>query len=505
MKKTNIFFIAMISLLSAIGCTDNFLDVPPQGQLTPSDYFSSSPDASTEVVNAVYNALLQTNVHGFPWLGVASITSDDADKGSSPGDTGTDKNLLNNFTFGPEAVSFDNIWEGNYVGVMRANYAIDVLPIITVSADLKKRLTGEAHFLRAYFYWNLVRCFGGVPLITFVPNPSDQAQKEQARTRATSDQIYAQIITDLSVAVDSLTTLSELPVLELGRATSGAALGLRAKVYMYMGEWANAVADARSVIAQGEYSLDTPYADIWREVGENSSGSLFEVQCRGLTPNTAIGGFTETQSIRGQFGWGFNTPTQDLYDAYPSGDIRRDATFIEPSEVLWDGVKVISNTENPYYNYKAYVSYTKETYNGDAWQTNKNYRVLRYADVLLILCEGLYHTDPSNADIYTYLSAIRQRAGLSAVTASDFSTSEELLYEILLERRLELAMENDRFFDLIRQGRQYDPLIPIAALGVSKNENSEFEWPKNALFPIPQKQRQLSGGKLTQNPYYPDY
>lgn len=484
------------------GCSSSFLDVPPYSQMSPEDYFSSTPDAPTALVNATYNALLQTNMHGFPWIGVASITSDDASKGSTPGDTGTDKLDLDNFTFDATAISFDNVWEANYIGIIRANYAINTIPTLDIDETKKRRLVGEASFLRAYFYWNLWRCFGGVPLITFVPDPSSEEQKEISRTRATSSQVYNHILSDLDVAVGSLPSLSQLPSQELGRATSGAALALRSKVFLYGGRWEEAAIDARSVISQGVYSLSTPYEDIWREVGENSSGSIFEVQCRGLTPATAIGGFTETQGVRGMFGWGFNTPTSSLKDIYDPADVRPSAIFIEAGQTLWDGVQVISPTENTYYNYKAYVSKISESATVDSWQTNKNYRVLRYADILLILCEALWHIDPDSNDIYTYLSAIRQRAGLAAVTADDYTTSQDLLDAILLERRREMAMEYDRFFDLIRQGQLYDPLIPISALGEGSNPDSRFSWPRNALFPIPEKQIQLSGGSLKQNPEY---
>ncbi len=484
------------------GCASSFLDVPPYSQMSPDDYFSSSSDAPTSLVNAVYNALLQTNMHGFPWIGVASITSDDASKGSSPGDTGTDKQDLDNFTFTADAISFDNVWEANYIGIIRANYALSTLPTLGIDKEKEKRLVGEASFLRAYFYWNLWRCFGGVPLITFVPDPSDEEQQKLSRTRATSMQVYNHILSDLDVAVESLPALSYLPALELGRATSGAALALRSKVYLYGGHWEEAARDARSVISQEVYDLSTPYEDIWKEVGENTTGSIFEVQCRGLTPATAIGGFTETQGIRGMYGWGFNTPTEDLRSIYDANDVRDDAIFIEAGQTLWDGVQVISPTENTYYNYKAYVSKHSESATEDSWQSNKNYRVLRYADVLLILCEALWNIDPQNEEIYTYLSSIRQRAGLMPVTADDYATSQDLLDAILLERRREMAMEYDRFFDLIRQGRLYDPLIPISALGEGKNPNSRFSWPRNALFPIPARQIQLSGGSLTQNPEY---
>ena len=488
--------------MSLGSCSSSFLDVPPYSQISPEDYFSSTADAPTALVNAVYNALLQTNMHGFPWIGVASITSDDASKGSTAGDTGTDKQDLDNFTFDATAISFDNVWEANYIGIIRANYAINTLPTLDIDNEKKNRLMGEACFLRAYFYWNLWRCFGGVPLITFVPDPNDEEQQRISRTRATSSQVYEHILSDLDVAVESLPSLSSLPVKELGRATSGAALTLRAKVFLYGGRWEEAASDARSVISQGVYSLSIPYEDIWKEAGENTSGSIFEVQCRGLTPATAIGGFTETQGIRGMYGWGFNTPTSNLRDIYEAGDVRPSAIFIEAGQTLWDGVQVISPTENTYYNYKAYVSKTGESATVDSWQSNKNYRVLRYADLLLILCESLWHIDSDSDDIYTYLSSIRQRAGLMAVTADDYATAQDLLDAILLERRREMAMEYDRFFDLIRQGRLYDPLIPISALGESSNPSSRFSWPRNALFPIPEKQIQLSGGSLKQNPGY---
>ena len=503
MKQNIVKIIVCIGVgLGIGGCSSSFLDVPPYSQMSPEDYFSSTPDAPTALVNATYNALLQTNMHGFPWIGVASITSDDASKGSTPGDTGTDKLDLDNFTFDATAISFDNVWEANYIGIIRANYAINTIPTLDIDETKKRRLVGEASFLRAYFYWNLWRCFGGVPLITFVPDPSSEEQKEISRTRATSSQVYNHILSDLDVAVKSLPSLSQLPSQELGRATSGAALALRSKVFLYGGRWEEAAIDARSVISQGVYSLSTPYEDIWREVGENSSGSIFEVQCRGLTPATAIGGFTETQGVRGMFGWGFNTPTSSLKDIYDPADVRPSAIFIEAGQTLWDGQRVISPTENTYYNYKAYVSKISESATVDSWQTNKNYRVLRYADILLILCEALWHIDPDSNDIYTYLSAIRQRAGLAAVTADDYTTSQDLLDAILLERRREMAMEYDRFFDLIRQGQLYDPLIPISALGEGSNPDSRFSWPRNALFPIPEKQIQLSGGSLKQNPEY---
>ncbi|MEN7550980.1 RagB/SusD family nutrient uptake outer membrane protein [Rapidithrix thailandica] len=467
-------------------CSESFLDVPPQNEQTPEDKLSTN-EAAAQVVNAIYNKLLDWNQHTFAWIGITSITSDDADKGSVPGDTGTDKNLLDNFTFSVDAVSFNEVWVANYQGIARANQALKVIPDFTIEERVKNRLMGEARFLRAYFYFNLVRSFGGVPLIEKIPDPTNTQELEQARTRASKEQIYQLIINDLQFAIENLYPKSELGPEDVGRATVGAAKTFLAKVNMYLNNWSEVSRLTNEVISSGEYALVDDYATIWREVGENSVESIFEVQGRGDTPNKGLQGYTATQGVRGQFGWGFNTPTEDLANTYEVGDTRKEATIIFPGETLWDGVEIITDVPNPYYNQKAYISRVQETFNGNDWESNKNLRVFRFAEVLLMNAEA---ANELGMDALTSLNLVRDRAKLAPVNETDPNKLRKIIWH---ERRVELAFEHDRFFDLVRQGRAGEVL---------RAHGKNFVDGKHELFPIPQSQINLSEGKLLQNPGY---
>jgi hypothetical protein len=487
-RQTNLLkTAALAALLVGTGaCQKDFLDVKPQGEFTPEDFFSLTPEAAEGLVNAVYNKMLDWNMHSFSWNGVSSMTSDDADKGSDPGDTGTDKHELDGYTFTPTSLSFNEIWVANYQGIARANQALRYLPELTIDEAIKTRLIGEASFLRAYFYFNLVRSFGGVPLVTSVPDPTNPADVQAARTRATAAQVYALIETDLTTAIANLPEKGQTDV---GRATKGAAQTMLAKVAMYQKKWAQVRELTDAVMASGRYALATDYSTIWREVGENNIESIFEVQAIGLAPNKGIQGYYESQMVRGQWGWGFNTPSQSLVNAYEPGDLRRDATILFPGETLWDGEVVNPNAPNPYYNQKAYVSRTRETYNGNNWETNKNLRVLRFAEVLLMNAEANNELGNS-AQALESLNKVRLRAGLAASTAAGQTALRTAIWN---ERRVELAFEHDRTFDLRRQGR--------AGVVMRANDKPYVDG-KHDLFPIPQRQIDLSGNQLAQNPGY---
>jgi len=488
MKTYSIKLIAtVIGIFLMAGCANEYLDVKPEGQITPEGYYST-PERARELVNSIYNNMLQWDEHTFSWIGISSISSDDAEKGSSAGDTGADKDKLDNFTEGATDVSVQEIWVANYRGITRANLALSVLPTIAIEQSLKNRLIGEARFLRAYFYWNLVRTYGGVPLINSVIDPTDDAAVNQAMIRASVSVVYDQIISDLQYGIDSLWSRSQYESSEIGRATNGAAMGLLSKVYMYQKDWQNCFDMAQKVINSGEYALVPDYSTIWREVGENSSESLFEVQAVGGPVALGIQQYSLVQGVRGQFGWGFNVPTESLNNAYEELDtIRREATMIYPGEVMWDGVQIIENTPNPRYNQKAYISETEETYNGNDEQTNKDLRVLRYAEVLLIHAEAANELGNSSTALNS-LNQVRQRVNLPDVTETDQSKLRQIIWH---ERRVELGMEHDRFFDVVRQGRGPELFGPLG-----------FVAGKNEVFPIPQSQIDISNGLLTQNPGY---
>ncbi len=462
-------------------CSDNeFLEVAPS-VATP-DQALSSPTASTELVNAIYNKLLDFNMSSFSWNGVTSITSDDADKGSDPTDTGTDKNLLDALTYTSNTISLNEIWEANYQGIARANQALAYLPDLDIDAGLRDRLVGESEFLRALFYFRLVRMYGGVPLIKGVPDIQNQDDINAANTRSTEQEVYDFIMADLNDASQKLP--ASYSGSDIGRATKGAALTLLAKVNMYQGNWQQVYDLTNQVMGMG-YVLTPNYEDIWREIGENNSESIFEIQARGESPNKGVQGYFVTQGARGAggWGWGFNTPSEDLANGYEPGDVRRDATIIFRGETLWDGLYVPETVANPMYNQKAYVSKTNETFNGDDWETNKNIRILRYGEVLLLNAEAALQV---GGDAATPLNAVRHRAGLGDAPIVDQMA-------VWKERRFELAFEHDRWFDLIRQGRAGE---------VMRANGKAFVDGKNELYPIPQAQIDLSKGQLTQNPGY---
>lgn len=208
-----------------LSCGKKFLEEKPR-TVSLQDLLKSS-DGGERMIAAVYNKLYDFGEHSFSWIGITCITSDDADKGSDPGDTGTDKDQLDNWTFKPSAISFSEIWLNNFQGIGRATYALKYLPDMNTSD--KERYIGEAKMLRAYFYWNLVRTFGGVPIINKVLE--SETDIETATTRATADEVYAYIESDLTDAIARLPLA--VPPAENGRVSKGAAEALLAKVYLY--------------------------------------------------------------------------------------------------------------------------------------------------------------------------------------------------------------------------------------------------------------------------------
>jgi len=465
----------IILLLLMISCSEDFINVESNQETEE----ALTADKAPELVNAVYNSFLQWPMSSFSWIGISSITSDDADKGSIPGDTGTDKHLLDALAFDASTISFAEAWSAHYAGIQRANQAINRLQGFDIDETLKNRLTGEAKFLRALMYFRLVQSFGGVPLITEAPDPN-AANANDVLKRATKEATYALIEKDLQEAIPVLLNKSQYNVADLGRVTKGAAKALLAKVSMYQNKWPEVYSLTNEIIASGEYDLIPNYEDIWKEIGENNIESIFEIQARGETPTAGIQGYSVSQGARGTggWGWGFNTPSKNLADSYEVGDLRKDATIMFRGETLYDGRVVPIDADNERYNQKAYASSFS-----DAWETGKNIRILRYGEVLLMNAEAAL---TQGGDAATPLNKVRHRAGLG-----DAPVVNQMA--VWNERRFELAFEHDRYFDLVRQGRAG---VVLRALG--KN----FVDGKHEVFPIPQEQIEKSGGILGQNPGY---
>ncbi|MEM6396354.1 MAG: RagB/SusD family nutrient uptake outer membrane protein [Bacteroidota bacterium] len=487
MKIKSILF-AILALGFTQSCND-ILDRTPQGEFTLDNFFQTEEQA-VQSVNAIYNQLREWQVHVFSYIGMTDIVSDDADKGSTPGDAPF-LGELNDFTHTSTNVAPSSVWSGYYDGIFRANLAIENLPEVPdLDETLRDRLIAESKFLRAYFYFNLVRWFGDVPLIT-EPFPA-----EFSIPRSPIEQVYQLIISDLTDAAAVLPEASEYPAIDLGRVTRGAANGILAKVHLTRGEFGLALDAANEVIDSDEYDLFPNYSNLFRRQGENSEESVFEVQTAAFETGGGGSQFNEVQGVRGQpnLGWGFNRPSDDLIAAYELGDPRREATILYVGEVLPDGSDIVQDNPNivgERFNQKAWVP----DHPGGNGNGPGNIRILRYADVLLVAAEAANETgDPGTA--LMHLNRVRARArGASTSILPDVTTTNqsELRQAIWQERRVELAMEQNRWFDLTRQGRAAEVMSMISP---------NFVAGKHELFPIPQGEIDLSQGALTQNPGY---
>lgn len=470
-------------------CSNDFIEGSSTANISELDGLNifNNDEGAKSFVTAIYSNSLNWNASSFAWNGLTSITSDDADKGSDPGDSGSDKDKCDALTLDATSLSVQDVFEANYQGISKANIALLYLPQLDkASAAIKTRLTAEAKFLRALMYFNLVRCYGGVPIVDRVPVPSSQEDTDMTLTRRTKEEVYAFIQTDLLAAIDGLPEKSGYAISDLGRASKGAASALLAKVYLYQKNW-QGVKEQCALITG--YNLVPNYATIWREAGEDSVESIFEIRGYGGNPSQGIEGYMVSQGARGTsgWGWGFNTPTTSLANSYEAGDVRRNATIVFAGETMWDGRIVSLLVANPMYNEKAYVSNTLEAFNGD-WETTKNIRVLRFAEVLLMQAEAA--NESGSGDVTGPLNRVRNRAGLANTTATG---QVALRTAIRNERRHELAFEHDRWFDLVRSGQ--------AQTAMTANGKT-FVVGKHELFPLPQRFINQAAGKSAQNPMY---
>ncbi|TDO83266.1 putative outer membrane starch-binding protein [Flavobacterium chryseum] len=487
-------YIAM-SVFSALifaGCSDDYLDVKPSQSIPVEDLELYNNDIGAKsFVTSVYNEFLSWEMSSFAWNGISSIASDDADKGSIPGDTGADKDILDALTYEGSNPSVETIFKANYVGINRANQAIVIVPKLDkANSDLRSRLVGEAKFLRAFMYFTLVKCYGGVPLIDHIPVPGVESDRIMQLTRKTPAEIYAFIEQDLNEAAAALPEKSAYSDADKARASKGAAYALLAKVSLYQKKWQQVVDNCNKVTG---YSIVGDYASMYKVTGEFGPESIFEINSVGTAPALGIDNYSVSQGIRsnGGWGWGFNAPSQSLINAYEPGDVRKAATIIFPGSTLYDGRIVPSLTQEEITagfpkaaNYKAYSSNFTDQGKADA-----NIRYLRYAEVLLMKAEA-FNELGQTGDAIPLLNQIRNRANLGVTPAV---SQADVRIAIWKERRVELAFEHDRFFDLVRTGQAK------AAFAI---DGKTFTEGKNEVFPLPASFLREASGLSQQNPLY---
>ncbi|MCK9422883.1 MAG: RagB/SusD family nutrient uptake outer membrane protein [Bacteroidales bacterium] len=490
--KLYLSILLIFTTLSFSGCK-KFLQKDLQGTLTQQS-FPVSPTDALLATNATYEAVREWyyNAGGFP---IFDIMSDDARKGSNPDDAASTVGPYDIFTHTTTQDGIDRYWNALYVGVKRANVVIEKIPAITMDEALKTRYIAEAKFIRGLIYFDFVRAWGGVPLVT----STDPPLKLQ---RASVDEVYTLIISDLNFAVDNLPLKSGYQGTDLGRVTQGAAQALLARVYLFRNDFVNAEKYAMDVINSSQYGLEPVFTDANGVNGNNGVESVFEVGAI-QADNTQGGGnqYANTQGVRGtpNRGWGFNRPTIDLRNSFEQGDPRYRGTVINLGDTI-DGVVIIGDGATPDKTYDEHGNLIEiECYTRKVWVPGDNVitqwghhrRLIRYADVLLMAAEALNENNKP-AEALIYLNMVRQRArqGNNTILPDITTTNQSELRDIIFnERRHELAMEGWRFWDLVRTGRAPAVMGPLG-----------FVAGKHELLPIPQSEIDISQGSLTQNP-----
>lgn len=507
-------------LVVATACRKNLLDRNPQGQYTQDDYpYPTGGGPYDAYLFAAYSELRAYNVHSQFFIAATSIRSDDADKGSTPGDGGANVQTMDNFPVLPSNGYTDGLWVGHYALINRCNITIDQIrnnADIVATTVQKTQAEAEAKFLRGYAYFNLVRYFGRVPIVdTIFSDPAAQANVPQSQPA----QVYAFIESDLVYAAANLPPTWAPPF--TGRVTMGAANGILAKVYLTQQKWAQALAAASAVINSGIYDLNTPYSKIFGEEGENSSESVFEVQATANARQKEGFGvqYVQPQGLRGvsewNLGWGWNTPSDQLEAAYEPGDPRKARTFLYLSRRGQNGqadtlFQTVYGEQTPFWarnpNSSTYPNkaYNHKAYTHPSWRASvqhnfgywMNVRILRYADVVLMYAEAANELGMTQEALDKLeMVRARARAGNNAILPRVTTTDQTLLRDaIRRERRVELAMEHDRFWDIVRWG--------IAQQVLHAAGKTNFNPARDNYLPIPQVQIDLSKGVLTQNPNY---
>lgn len=484
----------IILIISVLGTFQSCkkLTENPDSVIVTSQFYKTASDAIS-AVSAVYSTLNSDPAGDFPLYGrqLNLLVENGSDNQVySPSNTNPDVRALGTATYISSNSRVQKVWQQLYYGINRANIAIDNIPGIAIDTTLRSRLVRESKFIRALLYFNLVRLYGDVPLI--LHNPSSIQLNSLLVKRTPTDSVYTQIIADLNDATNLPKSYSGA---DIGRATSGAAHALLAKVYVTRQDWNNALTQVNAVINGGYgYSLFPNFVQAFQKSSKNGTEHIFSVQFE-----TNLGAANSTQYLSQSF-ISFNTGTfpidipadSSVYKLYSANDTRRAVTFYSSVYNAATGKTVVfSNAYTPYFN--KFVDYSLNPLTTQA-QSGINYPVIRYSDILLLYAEIQNELNGApTSDAYAAINQVRTRANVANLTAglnqSDFRDS------VFLERRKEFIQEGQRWFDLTRRGGTYlvDALHKLPAKSAASA--------KNNLFPIPLVEIQTNP-KLTQNPGY---
>ncbi|MGB0479890.1 MAG: RagB/SusD family nutrient uptake outer membrane protein [Flavobacteriaceae bacterium] len=497
-KNNKFTLVALVLLtLGLYSCTDKFLDEEENYLIDSEGYFNSEDDYYMALVGA-YDLLQATYVNNL----LGEIASDNTLCG---GESATDVvgfQQIDDMTHTPVNANLRDIWNWMFAGVKRTNYFLEFQN--NIEFDGRVQMVAEVRFLRAYFHFELVKWFGGIPVKDYANalegggkrfSPGD----ETSIPRYSVEEVYALIESDLIFAANNL----DYTTPQVGRVTKGAAQALLGKAYLYQDKFSDAATVLGNLIDNGPYQLVDDYSEIFENDGENGVESVFEVQysdgegagfdCLQCSEGNVAVGFMGIRNHTGptyDSGYSFNVPTQEAYDNFDNDDTRKDVSILDI--VAWaeetEATYVEGYEHTGFYNRK-YLPRKGDQNIGDQNLTNpNNYRAIRYADVLLMAAEANNRGNLDETKALAYLNQVRERAfGDSSHNSS--ATGAALTDAILDERRHELLGEGHRFFDLVRTGRAAQAIEGFVA-------------GKHELFPIPFQEIQFSAGNWDQNPNY---
>ncbi|MFG4004136.1 RagB/SusD family nutrient uptake outer membrane protein [Flavobacterium aquidurense] len=490
MKKIIITILISAGLFAS--CTD--LEVTPTSFVTEDNYFKTQDDAIASVTAAYASLSLdpgEQSLFGRNLYFLTDMATDYAAAGVSA--TNPQVRALSSLTHDATSDRVQVAWRQIYNGINRANVSIDNIPKVAGTEAVKTRLINEAKFIRALLYFQAVRLWGGVPIVLHEPT-SIKLESLKSR-RETVDAVYTQIISDLNAAEALPATY---PASDAGRATSGAAKAILAKVYLTRKDYPNAILKAREVINGGYgYGLFESFQDIFTKTKKNGKEHIFSVQ---FEPNQAGNGSSgSTFQATSFIGYTATEPADIIsdvalfYDIYAPGDTRRDVSYAKQLPIA--GTAAIYTFPKPIF--KKYIDFTNLATPGNV---AINFPIIRYADILLSLAEAINEQGTPTPEAYELINQVRRRAFAKPIAtpdpAIDLSGLNQTSFRAAIqeERKKEFVQEGQRWFDLVRWGTLVTEVKKVTA----KNSVSE----RNNLYPIPQSERSIDPVGLPQNPGY---
>jgi tetratricopeptide (TPR) repeat protein len=492
MKKYIFITVACFALFSTVfvSCSDNFVERDIEYSIGSENFFNSKSDYDKALI-AAYDILQSSYINVL----MGEIASDNTLAG---GESPTDVigfQQIDDMIHTPVNDNLKNLWDWMFAGVQRANYILEFKD--KTDFEGKAQIIAETRFLRAYYHFELVKWFGGIPMNGDKRFTTGDETKVK---RSSVQEVYASIEADLIYASQNLSPIAS----QTGRATKGAALALLGKAYLYQNKFPEAAAALEQVITSSKYSLVSDYASIFEMAGENGPESIFEVQytdvegagfgCLQCSEGNVAVGFSGVRNYTGPkytSGFSFNIPTKETYNSFEVGDTRLNASLLDIA--AWATANSATygkgNEDTGYFNQKYLPRLRSTNAAGDLNLTNpNNYRAIRYADVLLMAAEALNRDGIDDAKALGYLNQVRDRA-FGDTNHRLSSAGAALTDAIWKERRSEFVGEGFRFFDLVRTGK--------AAAAITG-----FVAGKHELFPIPLQEIQFSNGNWSQNPGY---